>query len=237
MNEGLTQESVTAIVGELRRRVGDPSGITGFERKHLEPAAVTALSPVYGARVAKDRKVEVPQWANAGRADLVVWTEPKARRLTWLAELKWCGPGNDILYEGVSDLFTMALATQRPERPRAYLLSGAEASVWRRSRFRDLFDDEEHDCARLCRRELPTRRPTLAWDDLLRGGYGRYPEVIPARVSTRVCGRAPVGDWEVRAVEVSVVGDEWVLMSGGWPHGRRPAIARYPTPPPGVGGD
>jgi hypothetical protein len=228
-HEQLTQELVSAVASELERRAADPLGAAGLgERKDLEPAAVTGLAPTYGSRVEKDRKVSVPGWANTGRADLVVWAEPVTKRVSWLAELKWCGRGYDILYEGLWDLFKMALATQRVEEPKAYLLAGAEPSLWQTSRFSDLYENQEHDCAGLCYRELPDRRRTLAWDDLLRGRFDRYPDAIPARVRTTVCGRASVAEWELRAVEVTVIGDERVTMEDGWPNGHRPVQARHP---------
>ena len=228
VTERLSQDLVTAIAAELERRATDPLGAAGLaERKDLEPAAVTALTPDLRCAGSKDRKVDVPSWANTGRADLVVWAEPVAKRVSWLAELKWCSHRHDILYEGVWDLFKMALATQRDEEPQAYLVAGAEGSLWRSSGFTDLFTDQEHDCAQLCLRSYRTGAEHWLGTTSLRGGFDRYPDAIPARVRTTVCGRASVADGELRAVEVTVVGDEWVSMLGGWPNGQRPAQARH----------
>jgi hypothetical protein len=231
--EQLDQAQVAAIAVELGRRARGPLDLGRFgERKDLEPAAVGALAPTYGARVEKDRDVPIPRWPSVGRADLVVWENAAAKRVSWVAELKWCGPATDLLYEGVWDLFKMALARQRDEQPRAYLLSGAEQTVWERSPFACLLEDEEHDTEQLCSRELTDRKRTLAWDAALHGGWDRFPDGVPARIATRVVGRAAVGDCELRAAEVSMVGREWVPFVEGWPHGRRPARAKHPLAPP-----
>jgi hypothetical protein len=226
----LQPEHVAAVASELVRRTTGPDGAARLaERADLEPVAGAVLGDAFAGRVETDRKVVVPHWASAGRVDLVVRAEPGAERLAWLAELKWCGPRHDILYEGVWDLFKMALATKRDEHPRAYLIAGAETSLWQGSMFADLFDEQEHDPVELCLRRLDNRQGTLAWDAALQGGYDRYPDRVPARLRTSVRGRAPVDHWELRAVEVSMTGDRWVRMEGGWPHGRRPAGARRPA--------
>ncbi len=225
----LARELVAAIAAELERRAERFRAIGGMgERADLEPAAVAAISPAFTGRVEKDRRVAVPKWASVGNVDLVVRSKPGSDRLAWVAELKWCRPGDDILYEAVWDLLKMALVTTREERPSAYLITGAEKGLWRVSPFADLFDEGEHDPAELCFRELNDRANTLAWDDLLRGGYDRYPDAVPARLHTSECGRAPVGDWELRAVEVSVSDGRWISMDGGWPSGHRPSRARRP---------
>lgn len=112
---------------------------------------------------------------------------------------------------------------------RTYLLTGAEASVWEASVFADLFDDGVYDSEQLCLRRLSDKRATLAWDAALEGALDRYPEALPALMRTRSCGRALLGRWELRGVEVTVVKDGWIAMDGGWPHGRRPAGARHPV--------
>ncbi len=126
-------------------------------------------------------------------------------------------------------MFKMALATRREEHPKAYLISGAEQSLWGTSDFADLFDDATHDSVELCARRLPDSKRTLAWDDLLRGGFDSCPDQVPARIATVVVGRAPVGEWELRAVQVAVSGEDWITMDDGWPHGHRPEGARHPT--------
>jgi hypothetical protein len=35
-------------------------------------------------------------------------------------------------------------------------------------------------------------------------------------------------DWELRAVEVKLTGEDWITMDGAWPHGDRPREARHP---------
>jgi hypothetical protein len=223
--EGLTKDLIEVIAADLEHRaVG-----TLAERKDLEPSVIAALTPAFGGRVEKDRKISVPHWTSVGHADLLVREAPGTERLRWVAELKWCGPGHDILYEGIWDMFKVALATGREEHPKAYLISGAEQSLWRASEFADLFDDATHDPVELCARRLPDRKRTLAWDDLLRGGYDCYPDQLPARIDTVAVGCAVVGEWELRAVQVRVIGEDWITMDGGWPHGNRPEDARHPT--------
>jgi hypothetical protein len=226
----LGDELVAAIASELERRAAEAAGVDGLaERKDLEPAALAALSEAFPDRVQKDRQVAVPHWASVGHVDVVVRAAPAGERVSLLAELKWCGPSQDILYEGLWDLLKMALATRRDEKPHAYLITGAEKSLWRTSVFADLFEDREHDSVQLCLRELNDSPRRLAWDRALEGGYDRYPDAIPASIRTGLCGRATVGAWELRAVEVEIMGDDWVPMEGGWPYGRRPAEARRPS--------
>jgi hypothetical protein len=229
--EGLTNDLVAAIAAELERRAEHGQGGVAAlaERKDLEPGAVVALTPTFGEQVEKDRDIDVPYWPNVGHADLLVREAPRSERLSLVAELKWCGPTHDILYEGIWDMFKMALATGREEHPKAYLISGAEQSLWSTSEFADLFDDATHDPVELCTRRLPDSKKTLAWDDLLRGGYDRYPDQLPARIDTVVVGRATVGEWELRAVQVSVSRKAWITMHNGWPQRNRPEDARHPA--------
>jgi hypothetical protein len=223
--EGLAKDLIDVIAADLEHRAVGALA----ERKDLEPSVIAALTPAFGGRVEKDRKISVPHWTSVGHADLLVREATGTERLRWVAELKWCGPGHDILYEGIWDMFKVALVTRREENPKAYLISGAEQSLWRTSEFADLFDDATHDPVELCARRLPDRKRTLAWDDLLRGGYDSYPDQLPARIDTVAVGRAVVGEWELRAVQVRVTGGDWITMDGGWPHGNRPEDARHPT--------
>lgn len=223
--EGLTEDLVDAIAAGLERRAVE----TLAERKDLEPSAVAALTPAFGERVEKDRKISVPHWTGVGNTDLLVREAPGAERPRWVAELKWCRPGHDVLYEMIWDMFKMALASGREDHPTAYLIAGAERSLWESSAFADLFDDVMHDTVELCARRLPDRKGTLAWDDLLRGGWDKYPDQLPARIATVVVGRAPVGEWQLRAVQVNVIGEDWITMNGGWPQGNRPEDARHPA--------
>ncbi len=171
----------------------------------------------------------MPSWGSVGNVDLVIRAAERGAQLAWLAELKWCGQGRDVLHEAIWDMFKMALATTRTERPTAFLIAGAEAALWERSKFADLFDDGTHDPVELCERRLSDQKATLAWDDVLRGGYDRYPDQLPAAISSAVVGRAVVGHWELRAVQVSVAGTQWIAMAGGWPNGSRPDAARHPA--------
>ena len=146
-------------------------------------------------------------------------------------ELKWCGRTRDVLYEAVWDIFKLALTTTREDRPACYLLTGASQNVWQTSEFSDLFDDGLHSSRELCERRLPDAKATLAWDDLLRGGYDRYPDEVPADIATVAAGRVPVGAWELRAAQVTLPDSEWLMMKDGWPDGLRPADARHPAEP------
>lgn len=228
--EILTGDHVAAIAAELASRAGALStGAAALaERKDLEPAAVMALTPTFGERVEKDRKIRIPEWDHVGNVDLLARDAPASKSVTVLGELKWCGPGHDILYEAIWDMFKLALATTRDDHPSAYLVAGAERSLWETSAFADLFDSATHRPVELCARRLPDRQATLAWDDLLRGGYDHHPHRVPARTDTRVVGRAAVGDWELHAVQLAVGGEDWIAMDGGWPHGKRPEGANHP---------
>lgn len=225
----LGSELVAAIALLLERRAAAADGVGWLaERKDLEPVSVAALQAVYPGRAEKSRKVSIPGWERVGQVDLVLRESPGAPTLSAVAELKWCGPGHDILFEAIWDAFKMALATQREDHPQSYLLTGAPLSMWAHSDFADLFEDGEHHPDVLCGRRLNNKARSLAWDELLAGGYDHYPVEVPAVIRTVVCGRAKVGKWELRAAEVSVSGTEMVPMAAGWPHGRRPADARHP---------
>ena len=217
-------EAIAVELGERDQAAGNVEALA--ERKDLEPACVTALRPFFDGHMEKSRKVEIPYWENVGQVDLVSQMGELPDQFAWLAELKWCRSGPDILYEAVWDLFKMALGSWRGEKPRCYLITGAAASRWD-SPFADLFDDREHDPVELCMRELGGRNHRLAWDALLKGGYDHQPTSIPARLRTVIRGRARVGAWELQAVEVEVV--DLISMDGGWPYGRRPSQARRPA--------
>ena len=201
------------------------------ERKDMEPVTLAVMRGRFPERAAKDIKVTVPRWEHVGRVDVVVRDSPRSTSMSALVELKWCRPGHDVLYEGISDLFKMALGTQREDHPRCYLITGAAKSVWASSAFTDLFSARDHDPVELCGRRLSDRRLTIAWDDAIRGAYEHYPEAIPSAITTRSRGRATIGDWEIRAVEVIVPNTKLISMDGGWPRGRRPSDARHPTTP------
>ena len=226
----LTDEHVVAIAAQLEEQARSiPDGVAGLgERKHMEPGTVRALGPTFGERVEKDRKVAIPHWSHVGNVDLIVRDAPGSKTPSVVGELKWCGPGRDVLYEGIWDMFKIALATTREDHPTGYLISGAEMAMWDNSAFSDLFDTAVHDPAELCSRHLPDRKQTIAWDDLLRGGYDHHPDRVPTRIETREVGRAPIGEWELRVVQVFASVGEWLTMEGGWPGGKRPADAAHP---------
>lgn len=226
----MTSEHLDAIAAELTRRASQsPGGAADLaERKDLEPWARIALQPTFGDRVETDRKVPVPSWRRVGRVDLVVRGGQEGDTLAWVAELKWCGPGDDILYEGIWDLFKVALLARGYDNLHAYLITGAQKTVWSKSASADLFSTAVHDPEELCTRRLPDKKNTIAWDYLLRRGFDSYPDEVPVRIGTVVVGHAAVGDWELRAVEVTLAATESIPMQGGWPHGKRPADASHP---------
>jgi hypothetical protein len=79
-------------------------------------------------------------------------------------------------------------------------------------------------------RRLTDKKGTIAWDDLLRGGYDSYPGWVPGKIATKVTGRASAGEtYELRAVEVSVPECEAIGLEGGWPNGDRPKEAKHPS--------
>lgn len=226
----LDDQRVGAIATIMERRI-EARGVEKVgERKDLEPATIAILGAAFPGRVEKERKVEIPDWRRVGNVDVIVRHEKGSSALSALIELKWAGPGDDILYEGIYDLFKLALATQREDRPRTYLLTGAAKAHWKRSAFADLFSDAEHEPVELSQRRLQDKQQTLAWDDLLRGAHDSYPLVLPQGIQTQVAARAGIGDWELRAVEVSVSNQAVVPLGGGWPWGQRPADAKHPLP-------
>ena len=229
MADRIDQACVDAIAAQLAARAAELGGAKLRERKDLEPAAVAGLGPIFEGRVEKSRRVGIPLWDSVGQVDLVVRSPDAQAEFSLLAELKWCGENRNVLYEGIWDLFKMALGTQRVGRPRCYLITGAHAKVWEQSAFADLFEAKQHDVVELCMRDLGGRDHWLAWDALLYGGWDRYPDAVPAVVHTTVVGRAIVGDGEIRAVEVSVPADDWIPFTAGWPHGQRPERARQPA--------
>lgn len=226
----LDDQLVQAIATIMERRI-DARGVEKVgERKDLEPATIAVLGAAFPDRVDKERKVAIPDWERVGNVDVIVRREPGSSAVSALIELKWAGPGDDILYEAIYDLFKLALAAQREDRPRTYLLTGAAKAHWEDSGFADLFSDGEHDAVELSQRRLQDKHQTLAWDDLLRGARDSYPQVLPQGIKTEVAGRAGIGDWELRAVEVRVSNQAFVPLGGGWPWGERPAEAKHPLP-------
>jgi hypothetical protein len=90
-------------VGELR------------ERQHLEPVAPSVLEERFSDLAQKDRKVTIPGWERVGNVDLLVREKAMSDSLAILAELKWCGPDEDIIWQAIWDLFKMALAAGRKD--------------------------------------------------------------------------------------------------------------------------
>ncbi len=233
---GLTEDLVEAIADQLGTRAKrESSGLAALgERKDLEPSALAVLMTVFGTRAEKDRRVLIPGWSGVGNVNLLLRRRDPEDALAWMCELKWCGPGNDVLYEAIWDLFKMALGKTREDHPATFLMTGAQKSLWAGSAFADIFETKNHVSEELCQRRLPDRRKTIAWDDLLRGGYDKHPEHVPAEITTESVGRATIGDWELRAVRIGAVSHDLIPMTGGWPRGARPADARHPsfTPKP-----
>jgi hypothetical protein len=135
----LDDHLVQAIATIMERRIQARGIEVVGERKDLEPSTVAVLGAAFPDRVEKERKVAIPDRKRVGNADIIVRTEPGSSALSALVELKWAGPGDDILYEAIYDLFKLALATQRKDRPRTYLLTGAAKAHWEGSVFADLF--------------------------------------------------------------------------------------------------
>ena len=223
----IVQASIDAIAARLEHEAAEVGVAALGERKHLEPAALDSLQSVFGERAAKSRRVKIPHWESVGNVDVVVTRPDTQAEFSILGELKWCGT-RPVLFEAVWDCFKMALGTLRPEHPRAYLITGAHATVWETSPFAVLFETQDHDPVELCMRDIGGRDHWLAWDALLYGGKDRYPDAVPAAIRTTVVARAPVGEGEIRAVEVDVVGDDWIPFANGWPRGERPSTARRP---------
>ena len=150
----------------MERRI-EARGIENVgERKALEPATIAVLGAAFPGRVEKERKVAIADWERVGNVDVIVRGKLRSSTFSALIELKWAAPGDDILYEAIYDLFKLALASQRVDRPQAYLLTGAAKSHWEGSVFADIFSDAEHDPEELTQRRLQDKQQTLAWDDL-----------------------------------------------------------------------
>jgi hypothetical protein len=227
----LDRDLVIGVAAVMRHRAASTGGTEKLgERRDLEPVTAAVLSEAFPKRVVRDHKYDVLAWPKVGRVDVVVKEAKGVLFASHLIELKWSGPGGDKIVEGIWDAFKMALCTQLVEAPRAYLLTGAHMKTWETSPFSDVFDTAEHDPVELCMRRLPGKNQTLVWDYLLDGGYDNYPSLLPGRITTEICGRAQVGEWELRAVEVIVPDDtEMISMTGGWPHGERPVEAKHPV--------
>lgn len=233
----MAEDPVSALPGislALKETVKSGAHLADLgERKHLEPIAAAELLRLFPLLAEKDRKVRIPGWPNVGNVDAVVRVSPGSDRLRFLVELKWCPGRRGILYEAIWDLFKMALGSTRPDVEAAYLVTGAPITAWATDFCRDLFESAEHSPIELCARRFPSGRRRLAWDDLLEGGYDRYPRWVPAAIGTEVVGSAEITDdieqWEIRAIRVTSASHERVPFSEGWPFGDRPPDARRPA--------
>ena len=228
----LDQLIVESIAARLTTRAEMTGGLNVLaELRDLQPVATAVLGDVFPGRLVSNRKIVIPIWERVGNVDLTVGEAPGTITEAGLIELKWSGGGTDKLYEGLWDAMKLSLAqiTWAAIGPRAYLLTGAPKTVWESSPFADLFETAVHDPVELCLRRLTDRKRTIAWDDLLRGGKDSYPHWVPAKIATKVCGRASVGEmYELRAVEISVPECEGIDLKGGWPNGNRPGEAKHP---------
>jgi hypothetical protein len=230
----------SALLPDVSRRLEslapELGGIDYMREKHLELALRDAVNDAGIAFAVKNKKIAIPEWSTpprvVGRVDIAVSPSSAQTRFSLLAETKWCQFGDDKVYEAIWDLFKMALATTRVDRPEAYLVTAATTDIWKTAFCADLLGSGVVSTEELCTRRFPSGSQRLAWDYLLEGGYDRYPESVPARISTVLVGSTFIqgGDrtWEVRAVRVVPQTDFNVPLEGGWPWGKRPPDARRP---------
>jgi hypothetical protein len=219
---GIVVADVAARLQAVAKTLDDASELR--EVKHLEPAVVGALHDAHPNRsVAKNRKHPIPGWSPIGNVDVVMHPDTANDPLIAI-ELKWCHV--DKLYEGIWDLFKMALLSTTGAW--GYLVTGAPLVVWEAGVGRELFDGAVHSPVDLCNVRLPWGQALRAWDDLLWGGYDKCPTSVPTQISTRVIAREPVTTgWELRVVRVGVVGEGMTAFNDGWPF-PRPADAVRP---------
>jgi hypothetical protein len=200
------------------------------ERRDLEPEFEKALEELFPGLAEKDRKVAVPTWPRAGRVDAIVRAAEARHGLKLAVELKWAASGQ--IYEGIWDLFKMALVACRDDVEWACLATGAPLTAWATDPCRDLFEDQTHGAGELCSRRFAANG-RLMWDDALAGGYDSFPAFVPASIQTRRIGAVAIGSgadaWELRLVRVHVDSPGLIAFSGGWPRGERPADAKHPV--------
>lgn len=190
--------------------------------RHLETTVVATVMPL-------------PSWPRLGRSgtDFVAQDPPGSRSFRHVGELKWCQVGLDKIVEAIWDLFKMALAVRDADVQTAHLITGAPEQMWPNAFCADLFLGGVFTPEELCSRRFAGGRKRLAWDYMLDGGYDRYPDVVPTRITT-IPVREPIrvgadGNpvWELRAIRVESSGDD-VPFPGGWPNGSRPPDADHP---------
>jgi hypothetical protein len=220
------------VVNEVAPMLDAP---TALREKHLVAALRAALAQG-GLHAVTGKVIAIPDWPSLGRSGVDI-AAVQDGVYPLLAEAKWCHSGKDKIYEGIWDLFKMALGTCRPEASDTALITGAPAHMWETGFCRDLLEGGEFTPEELCARVLPwgLEPRWFAWDDLLYGGYDRHPIQVPHRIVTSPIGK-PVAleleqPWLIRSVAVSVIDHAPVPFVGGWPHGDRPPGAHHPKPP------
>lgn len=205
-----------------------------FRERHLAGSVHEVIGRHLKTKVASI-VIPVAEWPSLGRSatDLVVDWPPGSRRPRHVGELKWCQQGDEKVYEAIWDLFKMALVSRQAGVRTAHLITGAPVGMWPTALGGDILDGGTFEPSELCGRRFPRGARRTAWDHLLEGGYGRYPDRLPAQITTVPVGAVdvsgPGGRWLLRAVRVAVEGATAELeCPGGWPDGDRPSDARYP---------
>ncbi len=233
-DSSVVREVAAEVAERLEERARNGGGLSVLgERADLEPAFVRALDARFPGLAEKDRRLEIPGWPAAGNVDILVRKAPSASSLLLAAELKWCAA--DKLYEAIWDLFKMAPLAGRGDVDAAYLATGASEEVWETSRCSDLFETSVQTPLDLCARRFTARSRRLMWDDLLEGGYDRFPAWVPAQIRTNVAAAVEMRTrneaWELRIVRVTPVGTDRLEFRDGWPNGDRPSDAKRPVAP------
>jgi len=211
---------------DLETRAAEKPSLSSLrEVKDLEPAIVGALRQRFPNRIEKSRKIAIPRWSAVGNVDIVVRRQAGSEELALAAELKWSWT-YDKVYEAIWDFFKMALLATRRDVDATVLITGASLREWESTLCSDLYDDGTHSVIELCSRRFRTGSRRLAWDDLLEGGYDRFPDAVPATITTEVVAVQPVvlkaECWQLRAVQVRPATNLLVPFSHGWPSGERP---------------
>jgi hypothetical protein len=228
----MLRPALADVAAELERRAAEKAnGFYGLgEMSDLRPAIVHALNQAYGEAVQGGPAPKVPNWLSVGNVDLRI-AGSQVGALLLADELKWCQ--RDQMYESIWDLFKMALLATSDGVFAAYLIAGAPMSKWHDDPCRDLYESQSHDPLDLCGRRFPAGKRRLMWDDLLEGGYDRFPDAVPEAIRTDVVAAVPLCDgraaWGLRVVRVSAAGAGVVRFSDGWPNGHRPADATRPV--------
>jgi len=207
--------------------------------RHLS-AAVKAVLGRRSGKVASSTVVPVAEWPLLRRSpvDVVIPEGDDPRLPRHVLELKWCQRAHDKVYEAIWDLFKVALLTRLETVETGHLVTGGPVELWETAFCRDIFEGGRFEPEELCGRVLPRGRdPWIAWDDLLYGGYDRFPDRVPDSIETRPLRRLQVTDgsrtWEIRAVSVHPSRDD-VPFVDGWPRGERPPRTHRPLAPASV---